>query len=360
MAEKQTLTASQRAALFSQATRQNHQMLPTQTATSGASTLTFTFPKARLLSKVLLDIEMKTKITHASKTDLPTDLTVFNPYSLIRRISLDMNNGFHPYVIGGAECAMLNMISRNNPAYIYDVINKADESGYGYWKNKGASSTGKENTIGFTLELPITLNDRDPVSLIMLQNEQTVVNLTVDIANGAELLNHAEGYSVEITEVKVTPMAETFSIPASTDAFPDISVLKLTASRNDNFVGAGQHIVKLSTGTIYRRLLFRILNKDGKPMETSDITSNIELVFNQADTNYSISPRALRRLNTTQYGYSLPKGMYVFDFAFQGTVNLSGTRDYVDTERLTEMWLRFSTNDSGTIQIVSETIARLA
>ena len=46
MAEKQTLTASQRATLFSQATRQNMQMLPTQTAQGGASTLTFTFGSA--------------------------------------------------------------------------------------------------------------------------------------------------------------------------------------------------------------------------------------------------------------------------------------------------------------------------
>ena len=359
MAEKQTLTASQRAAVFSQATRQNHQMLPTQTATSGASTLTFTFPKARLLSKVLLDIEMKAKITHASKTDLPADLTVFNPYSLIRRISLDMNNGFHPYVIGGAECAMLNMISRNNPAYLYDAINKADESGYGYWKNKGASSSGKENTIGFTLELPITLNDRDPIGIFLAQNSETNIELVVDIANENEIVQSKAGYTVEIEEITLQPTCESFSIPAVKEAFPDISVVKLVSSRTQSFTGNGQNIIDLVTGTIYRKLAFLVEDLDGNPFSDEDFTSNIDLIFNTADVNYSIPAQTLRHLNESQFSEATPKGVYVFDFSYNGISNYGGTRDYIDTERLTMFQLRFNSQKAGKIRLISENLARL-
>lgn len=356
--QKQTLTASQRASLFAQATRQNMQMLPTQSVTNGASTMTFTFPKARLLSKVLIDFTARVKTTHETKTDLP-NVDIFTPYKLIRKISLDLNNGWSPYVIGGKEMCMLDMIHRGNAQYLYDVVNKEDSNAFGYWKNKGASPTGQENEIRFTLELPITLNDRDPIGLILLQNESTYVNLVIDWANASDMFENADGYTFELVEGKATVMTETFSIPANATAFPDISVLKLTTSRNDSYVGAGQHIIKLSTGTIYRRLIFRILDENGQPLSDEEISSNIDLVFNQADSNYSINPRMLRMLNTTQYGFTLPKGMYVLDFAYQGMVGLSGTRDYVDTERLTEMWLRYSTNGSGRIEIVSETIARL-
>ena len=363
MAE-QNLTASQRAALFAQATRQNMQMLPTQSVSSGAQTLTFNLPKSRLLSKIMIDVKIKFNASHATKTTLP-EHDLFAPYRAIRRISLDLNNGFSPYVIGGKECAMLNMIHRGNAKYVSEVFdnsstdNSADTNSYGYWINKGCSPTGKENELRFTLELPVTLNDRDPVGLILLQNDSTNVHLMVDFANGADMFDDTEGYTIDITEAKITPMIESFSIPANANAFPDLSVLKLTNSRNDSYVGSGQHIIKLSTGTIYRRLFFRILDKDGNPVADDDITSNISLVFNQADTNYDISPRALRMLNTTQYGFTLPKGMYVFDFAYQGIVGLSGTRDYIDTERLTEFWLRYNTNDSGRIEIVTECIARL-
>lgn len=355
----QQLTASQRAALFAQATRQNMQMLPSQVASSGASTLTFTLPKARLLSKILLDCSFKVNMKHPSELDLPaTD--VFSPYNLIRKISLDLNNGFSPYVIGGKEVAMLNMVHRGNATFLKQASeNSIDTNAYGYWKNKGAAADGKENEIRFTLELPVTLNDRDSIGLILLQNEQTTTNLIVDLANGSDMFQNSDGYTCEITNAKITPMLETFSIPANSQAFPDLSVLKLTVSRNDSFVGAGQHIIKLSTGTIYRRLIFRLVDENGNPLDDTDLNGTIDLVFNQADSNYQIDPRMLRMLNTTQYGYTLPKGMYVFDFAYQGIVGLSGTRDYIDTERLTEFWLRFNTNGSGRCELISETIARL-
>ena len=363
MAE-QNMNATQRAALFANATRQNMQMLPKQTATSGATTMTFTLPKARLLSKILLDVTATVKVTHPTKTELPS-FDVFTPYRLLRRISLDLNNGFSPYVIGGAEACMLNMIHRGNAQYMASpfVNSSEDETAgtnhFGYWLNKGASADGKVNKVRFTLELPVTLNDRDPVSLILLQNDTTNVSLVLDFANGSDMFDGIDGYTIDITGVEATPMLETFSVPASTTAFPDLSVLKLTTSRNDSYVGAGQHIIKMSTGTIYRRIIFRILDENGNPVDDEEITSNISLVFNQADTNYDISARHLRMLNTTQYGFTLPKGMFVFDFAYQGVAGLSGSRDYVDTERLTEMWLRYSTGGSGRIQIVSECLAML-
>lgn len=361
-------TAAQRAQMFAQSTRQNYQMLPKQTVDGGARTMTFSLPKARLLSNILLDFDFSVKITHATKTTLPEEnMDDFSPYALIRRISLDLNNGFQPYVIGGEECAMLNMVHRGSASFVSAVNTNYDTDGssatdnaYGYWKDKGASASGKVNHIRFTLELPLTLNDRDPVGIILLQNDQTNVSLLIDLANGSELVKNIDGYTVEITKCGVQCATETFSIPAVADAFPDISVLKLTNSRVDSLLGEGQHIIKLETGNIYRRLIFRVTDANGLPLADEDFLSDISLVFNQADTNYNINARLLRMLNTQHYGFTLPKGMYVFDFAYQGIVGLSGTRDYIDTERLTEFWLRFNTSKSVKVNIIRECLGRLS
>lgn len=359
MGEKQNISAAQRAANFAKCTRQNMHSMSKQTAQGGGSTLQFILPKNRLLSKILLSFDIKCKMKHESKTDF-NGLDKLMPFKLVRRISMNLNNGFEPYVIAGDELAMLNMISRQNAKYILDdVNNNTSNDGYGCWLNKSISAVGAENNIKFNLEMPITLNDRDPVSMIMLQNEQTVVTITIDMANGSEIFPANSGFSCELVETKCDLMTETFSIPANTDAFPDVSVLKITHSRNDSFVGAGQHILKLSTGTIYRRMIMRFMDENGNPLNDDDITSPIELVFNQADVNYSVMPSMLRAINTTYYGYTLPTGIYVFDFAYQGTVNLGGTRDYVDTERLTEFWLRFTSNKTCRVQLVTETISRL-
>jgi hypothetical protein len=193
----------------------------------------------------------------------------------------------------------------------------------------------------------------------LLQNEATLVNIICDIANDNDLLDNASGYTVDIVSLEVTPLIETFTVPNDKNAFPDISVIKLVSSRSESFLGSGQNIIKLPTGTIYRKMILYVTDTDGVPFEDSDITSNIDLVFNQADTNYSYKAESLAHLNNKQLGYTMPKGMYVFDFTYQGFTNYGGVRDYIDTEKLTEFWVRFNSTKAGKMVIVNEVITRL-
>ena len=326
------LNAQQRAQLFAMSTRQNLQMLAKQTATTLPNTLQFTLPKARLLA----GLYVKVKATFDSK---PDGLELEKLPYLIRRISLDLNNGFAPFVVSGAEAHMYNLIDLN-------AKNMRDS-----WGVKG---TDKVYDINFFL--PCTTNPRDPIGLILLQNDQTNVTLNIDMGMGSEC-----GLAVDPTKVEVKVMAETFSVPAHANAYPDLSVLKLVNGRKDSLPTNGQQIIKLATGTIYRKLIFRLTDADGVPMEVEDITSNIELVFNQADINYSIDAEMLRMLNEKQLGTELPKGVFVFDFSNSGGLpNLGGTRDFIDSANLTEFWLRFTTTKVGKCEIVTETLARLS
>jgi hypothetical protein len=354
MAEQ--LTAQQRAQLFAMSTRQNYQMLAKETASQGATTVQFSLPKARLLSKVMVNVDATVKVKHDSKTSI--EVGALTPYKVIRRIALDLNNGFSPYVVAGEECAMYNSIDKNGDK-VYEQSNYRNVVSGGTFT---ASAEGSENKVNFMLELPVAINPRDPIGLILLQNDQTNVTLTVDIANGIDMFNDVDttGYTVDLSNITVTPCLETFSIPANANAYPDLSVIKLVNGRSDALASTGQQVIKLSTGTIYRKLMFYVVDENGVPMDAADITSDIQLVFNQADINYSVSPDMLRAINTHELGFELPNGMYVFDFSAGGNItNYGGTRDYIDTEKLTEFWLRFNTNKRGKVVIVSECLARL-
>ena len=354
MAENK-LTVQQRNALFAQATRQNLQGLGKKTVTSGGSTITFQIPKARLLSKIMLDIDIKFKLKHASKTELETD--AFTPFRPIRRLSLDLNNGFSPFVIGGMELAVLQAIRQNSNMVYPQTV---DTNGYCYAPEKLTASTdGAENKVHTTLEVATTLNDRDATGLILTQSNETNIELKLDFASETEFVNGADGFSVEVVEISVKPTVESFSIPAVRDAFPDLSVLKLSTSRTESFPGNGQNLINLSTGTIYRKLAFIIEDMDGKPFTDEDFTSNIELIFNQADVNYSVPAEMLRHINCLQHGRMHPAGIYIFDFSYNGTSNYGGTRDYIDAEMLTMLQLRFNSSKAGRIRIISENIARL-
>ncbi|AGT13371.1 minor head protein [Bacillus phage Wip1] len=352
MAEQQ-ISAQARAANFATATRQNYQMLPSQQVREESSTIEFTLPKARLLSKIILNVEavatLKSKGTAIQTHD-------FTPYPILRRVSLDLNNGFSPFIVSGRDLVQYNML-RLNPNVLFPSTNPRAMN---YVEN-GASPEGKDAKIKFSVELPITLNPRDPVGLILLQNPETSVTLTVDVETLAKAysLNASNADQVLFKSMKVTPMLEAFNIPPVPQAFPDISTLKLVSSKSDTFSGNGQNILKLNTGTIYRKLILFIEDKNGNPLADEDFQGNLELVFNQADIPYSIKPEILAHINHSQLGYALPKGMYAFDFTNQGIPNLGGSRDFIDTERLTEFWLRFSTQKEGKVTVVSENLSRL-
>lgn len=332
----ESLTAQQRAQLFAMSTRQNMQMLAKQTAVTFPTTVQFTLPKARLLAGLYINL----KATYGE--DFPQLGSNADVHNFIRRISLDLNNGFAPFVISGSECRMYNLVDLN-AGHIKDI-----------WACR-TNSTKK--TLDVNYYLPCTTNPRDPIGLILLQNDQTNVTLNIDLGMGSDIAPNV----IDPVKVEVSVMAETFSIPANANAYPDLSVLKLVNGRKDSLPSAGQQIVKLATGTIYRKLIFRLTDENGSTLSVDDITSNIELVFNQADINYSISADMLRYLNEKQLGCALPEGMYVFDFSNSGGLpNLGGTRDFIDSANLTEFWLRFTTTKKGKCEIVTETLARLS
>ena len=330
MAEQ--LTAQQRAQLFAMSTRQNRHMLAKQTALAVPNTLQFSLPKNRLLAGLFVNIK-------ATFNEDISDMEIEKLPNLIRRISLDLNNGFAPFVVSGRELRMYNLVDLNT----FNVKQN--------WFAKVNETVGELNFF-----LPCTTNPRDPIGLILLQNDQTNVTLSVDLGLGAEC-----DLENDPAKVEVKVMTETFSVPAHQNAYPDLTVLKLVNGRKDSLPTAGQQIIKLATGTIYRKLIFRLTDADGEPMLPEDITSNIELVFNQADINYSIDADMLRILNEKELGCKLPDGVYVFDFSNSGGLpNLGGTRDFIDSAHLNELWLRFTTTKIGKCEIVTETLARLS
>ena len=347
-----SISPAQRAQNFSAATRQNFHMLPTQTITGmSGQTVQFTYPKSRLLSKtfVLFDILLNVENSNNAVNYLNETSDPYRPYDLVRRISLSLNNGFDPFVTSGRHLAIMNSV-RNNPKYVFNYIDGSlgsvflDDLGSGKVKVK------------FMLELENTLNQRDCSGLILLQNESTQVTLSVDMATNLSDLGATES---PYEYVKISPMIQTYTIPNYAEAFPDLSILKLVKGRTESF-NMGEHILKLDVGTIYRKLVLYITDNDNEPISTDVIPSNFELLYNTADTPISISAEMLRAKNASDFGTVLPEGMFVFDFSgYSGFSNYGGSRDFVDTERLSEFWVRFSTNDNIKVHIVQENLSRL-
>ena len=354
MADNRVITAQQRAMLFGANTRQHFQMLGSKEIIGGAQTITFNIPKVRLLQSVRLLVECTYNIKGSSSLAKPENETLL-PYKLLRRVSIDFNNGFSPIVISGKNMALLNML-RLDPHIIEYADNYKTLSTV---ETFTASSSGTDNKISFMLELPLTLNERDPVGLVLAQSQETNITIQCDIANDSVLCEHDSSATGIIKNLKITPELTTFSVPKMQEAFPDMSVLRVVSENNDILQSGGSNTIKMQTCMIYRKLMLYFTDENGNPLSDEEITSNIEIVLNSADIPYSINPKMLRYMNTSQLGYQLPKGVYVFDFSNQGIPSYGGSRDYLDTERVTQFEVRFTPSKSGILTVISEKLSRL-
>lgn len=348
---QQTVNPAQRAMLFAQMTRQHMQ---TDGAIAGTEngTTKFRLNKVRLTNRVRVEVACDLTVTHASNTTYtPAALA---PYTAIRRVAVDLNNGFNPFIVSGPELYMYSLMADHS-----STLNRATSGRGKVVQPLVASASGAVNKVRFLFDLPMALNDRDPVSLIVTQNQQTSVDVTIDFATGAALLDGTAGYTATMSNIVVTPLQESFSVPPVAEARPDIGILKLVQSTNESISGAKNMTVKLPTGMTFRKLAWYITDASGVGVADSAISGNFELVLNQSDTPYVIKPSILAAVNHEQFRNVLPQGMWALDMSYQGMANYGGLRDYIDTEQLTEFWLRFNAPAAGNIVVVYEQLSKL-
>jgi len=370
------ISPQQRALNFGAYTRQHIQTLGSQTGSAG-SHFEFEVPKARLLQAINLLVEVEFTTTKGLDSVEHNMQQLMDLYNVLKRVSVDYNNGFSPVVASGKDIAIMNMLRVKSdtilPSMVHDktMLTLEKNNVFTYMPYSVNSiepialatpfEVESKAKYYFNLEIPVTLNDRDPAGLVLAQNGQTLINFSMDIADTFTVFDTTDKLcTYKPVTVKVTPQLVTFSIPNVESAFPDLSVLKVVDSRKETFTGGGSNLIKLPTGMIYRKLVLYFEDENGNPMKAEDITSNIELLLNTADIPYSVNPKQLRMRTTSQTGGNLPEGYYAFDFSCQGTnPNYGGSRDYIDAETITTFEMRFTTAKSGKVTIISEKISRL-
>ena len=337
--QERPLTPAERAMMFNQQTRQHLIALPSR-ALPPSTTVEYELPKVRLTSRILLDIS-------GTVTLGGTGEAVANPARaarFIRNLRISINNGFNPFQISGRGLFLYNQLLNSG------VGESVDE------QNMLGVLRGSANAFRLFLEVPLTLNQRDTIGLINTANQQTTVTLIIDTDTLASLYAGAE--TITGSDIRVTPHVESFAIPQNHSAIPDLSILKLVHEFSQTFPAAGDVTFDLQTGLVYRKLIAIYEDAAGVGMPVANL-SPLQLVLNQADFPYSVNPQVIRDLNHKAYSHPMPAGVYVFDFTGGTHPNYGGSRDYIDTERLTEFWLRTNSTIAGRLTIITETLARL-
>lgn len=347
----ETLTAAERAQYFARLTRKHTTMLP-PVAGAASSRVSFDLPKVRLGQKLFIEFSATLTATHASNSTYTP--AAFAPWTLIDRIKITLNNGWNPVDLSGKGLYIHNLMNSD-----VTRMTRATSAGRGrVVQPVVASSGGTGNAIRFLAEIPFMMNERDVIGLLMLQNQQTLATVNIDIAAATALADATAAYTYALSDIVITPMIVTLSMPAEEKYWPDISIIKITSELNQSISGAGSQVVSLPCGNVYRKLGFYITDASGGEAD-SDITSNFSLVVNSNDVFREIKPSILAAENSLQYGGALMQGLYIFDFSDQGQPNYGGSRDYIETDSITRFDLKMNAAAAGNILVIREELARL-
>lgn len=353
------ITPAERAALFGANTRQRIQAEAGVSFTEN-STVTITLPRVGLTAKVLLLVECQYRVIQATST--PFTPNRYAPWNLLRRIQLSANNGFTLHDLTGVG-AFLSMLPRLQDLTMLAPVNSTDPNvrGVSVQSDVSAPSAGALNVTRMLVELPIQINTRDPIGLLMTQADDFTAVLQMEIGNVlSHIIDSAAGYTTTWVSGTITPVYESFSVPVLPEAMPDLATLKLNHESVYPLTGGAETLIRLPVGVAYRRIILdcRTGATPHAAMTDGQITG-INLRANMADTVYRYNTRVLENINTLAYSRPMPPGVFVIDLSHQGLPGYGGSRDYIRAQNLTELTLGVTSSVAGNALVVREVLTRL-
>jgi hypothetical protein len=323
--------------------------LRTQTARVGSKTVTwasgtdtspseatsrFVLPKVGLASRIYIDV--------AGGSATAFDLTIGagasavaadgqGPYGIIQGIALSVNGGtgwydvtgFGTYLANGAESA--DRYPETAPGTVYTTA-PADVAStiFDYPVVDGNPRFG--------LEVPLCLGPSNPLGMILLQNDQTTVELLIrwdTLSNYAALTAGA----VATLSLTATVVLEYFDIPPK-DAFLAFFLPMLQwahwwrEERQDvTSTGRDANIVSLDNHDTYLRVLHYFVRNS---ITNTDNVTDLRFVLNRAVTLFDHDDATHLRRQRAAIGKDLPA--FIWDFFQTGTL-----RDAIHADAYTDI-----------------------
>jgi hypothetical protein len=307
---------------FETATRLRTRVLPTLTKPSGGGVTQIDLPQSGYLGWITLNITGSISGTLSSPN--PLGLA-----SVIRRVRVITNTG-------------LDLVNISGPGYHYllrdMVFGTHDPVPQSNARN--AVATGSFN---LDMVIPIALNVRDPVGLVLLQNKDFTVTLVVEWETDTTV---ATGATVTATCV---PVVYLFEVPPRPEDRPDISVAHVIYEDSTAIPAAGDFeyrwqrtnvylgVYHLLTGTTYSRARLRVQEGIFLEEHTPDTMRQRFASLTGRDMN----------LSGALTGYSQ---RIFWDFLGSDGLGVFGSvRDVIDGSRLTDLTSVITAAGSGTL-----------
>lgn len=315
--------------MFEQSTRRK--LLPLSAATKGVSNpLVWEVPKTGLLAGIWLSITG----TVSGSLSAPNALGMA---SIVRAVKLVVNSG-------------IDLINITGPMYHYLLRDYIDD-----YRDPVPAATARNavtaTTFDVSMYLPVALNARDPIGLIMLQNEQTQLTLSVEFEADSVV---ATGATVVAT---VSPMLELFTVPVNPADWPPLNTVHQIIGDSRVISGAGEYSYRWPRGNTYVQVLHGL----GIGASPADSWSSAKVQLNQSDVVMGpVTPALIGLEYTRTHGTARRLGMVPFDLAGSSGLGVFGSaRDLLYSQVVTELESLITATGAATLHTVRRQLVQL-
>jgi hypothetical protein len=202
-------------------------------------------------------------------------------------------------------------------------------------------------TFNIDMVIPIMLNLHDLVGLIMLQDEQLQILLTIEW----ETQTVIGGSTATMTSASVTPMLEFFTVPPNPGSYPHLGTIQQIIEDQLPVAATGDYIYNIPRGNAYLQLLLGfVLGVSGT---AADSWNRLILRINQGDILYDYTPTQMTQL--VGYMYNLTRGLgalYIDLASNDGLGTFGSARDFINSALLTDFQFVLTATATGTIYLI--------
>lgn len=310
--------------MFIEATRQNILPLTTLPYTAG-SEVSYDISRVGFLATVKLRFKGALTCTHASKTTFTKAAGA--PFNVLNRVKLLLNNGVAIWDTSGYGAYIQNMLNKNNYR-LDEVITGSKVFAFG----NTVSSGGTANDVCFSLDLNVSINDRDLIGLLLLQNNQVVAQVKIDNANAGVLMTDTDITTTLTGSWYVS--IEYFDVPANQADWPALSSVHQVLEDQSPITATGANRFVIPRGNTYMRVINAVMLNGA--YNTDDV-ERCTIKYNLSNEPYNMYAADMLALQRERYGRDLPKGVLAWDFFYQGEPNLGNHRDFIYSGNVTEL-----------------------
>jgi len=268
-----------------------------------------TLPKTGLLARIYLAL----RGTVAGTLTVPNGLGMS---SIVSRVRVQANSGIDIFNVSGA-------------GYCY-LLRNSLESEYidPVGQNTGTAAV-TATSFNMDVIIPIALNMRDPTGLIMLQNEQTIVNLFIDWLADTSV---ASGATVSLTTGDA--FLEVFTVPPDPKDWPPLNVIHQCLEDQQAIAAAGDFPYYWPRGNTY----VGVYHGAGIGAAGSDLFNRFAVRVNQSDYLQSTPVDFLDMEYRLQKGRARPAGGVFVDLLATSGLGCYGlARDMFNSALVTDL-----------------------